>query len=151
MHLKVPPVPLMVVVAGLMAAVAKLTPGLRFALPGSTPLAVLFFAAGSVTCALGVVAFRQARTTVDPTRPGRASTLVVAGVYRWTRNPMYLGLLGLLIGWALHLSNLAAALLGPPIFVAWLNRFQIVPEEAALDETFGASYSEYRRRVRRWL
>ena len=80
----------------------------------------------------------------------RMTRLVTAGIFRYTRNPMYLGLLVVLTGWAVHVSNAAAfALL--PLFVAYMWRFQIVPEERAMGASFGADYAAYTRRVRRWL
>jgi protein-S-isoprenylcysteine O-methyltransferase Ste14 len=75
---------------------------------------------------------------------------VTGGVFRWSRNPMYLGMLVALAGWAAYLSNALAALL-LPAFVAYLNRFQIRPEEQALLARFGPSYSEYMATVRRWI
>jgi protein-S-isoprenylcysteine O-methyltransferase Ste14 len=76
--------------------------------------------------------------------------MVTSGVYRHTRNPMYLGMLCLLGAWAAWLGN-AAALLGLPAFVAYMNRFQIAPEERALAQRFGAAFDAYAARVRRWL
>ncbi|HEV8366930.1 MAG TPA: isoprenylcysteine carboxylmethyltransferase family protein, partial [Pyrinomonadaceae bacterium] len=75
---------------------------------------------------------------------------VSTGVYRFTRNPMYLGLLLTLLGWAAFLSN-PASLLFVPIFVLYINRFQIKPEEQVLSSLFGAEYMAYKSRVRRWL
>lgn len=98
----------------------------------------------------GSASFRKARTTVNPLKPEAATALVASGVYRMTRNPMYLGMaLGLLC-----LSVWLASpwtLLGPILFVAYMNRFQIGPEEVALEHKFGESYRLYKSRVRRWL
>ncbi len=98
----------------------------------------------------GVLAFRAARTTLNPLRPARASTLVVGGVYAITRNPMYVGLLFLLLGWAVYLSA-APAFAGPIVYMLYVTRFQIVPEERILEEVFGEAYRQYAERVRRWL
>jgi protein-S-isoprenylcysteine O-methyltransferase Ste14 len=87
---------------------------------------------------------------VNPMTPEASSALVVAGIFRWTRNPMYLGMLVVLIAWALWLSN-ALAFIVLPLFVAYLNRFQILPEERALQARFGAEFERYCRSVRRWL
>ena len=76
--------------------------------------------------------------------------MVTRGVYRWTRNPMYLGMLVVLAGWAVWLGS-AAALLGLPLSVLLLNRLQIGPEERILRERFGQDYIDYQARVRRWL
>jgi protein-S-isoprenylcysteine O-methyltransferase Ste14 len=129
---------------------AWLLPSLGWPFPGHQVLAVAAVIAGAVTSAAGVVQFRRARTTVNPMTPDAASSLVVAGIYRWTRNPMYVGFLLALLGWALWLANPASTLV-LPLFVLYMNRFQIVPEERALAARFGASFEQYRRSVRRWL
>ena len=98
----------------------------------------------------GLLAFRASRTTINPLRPKRVSALVTVCVYRITRNPMYVGLCCILLAWAVHLAALPA-FLGPPAFVLYVTRFQIVPEERALAELFGERYLEYAARVRRWL
>jgi protein-S-isoprenylcysteine O-methyltransferase Ste14 len=95
-------------------------------------------------------AFGRARTTINPVDIDAASTLVTDGIYRYTRNPMYLGLLALLAAWAVYLG-VGWALLGPMIFVAFITRFQIMPEERVLQGKFGAAYADYRARVRRWV
>lgn len=108
---------------------------------------------GGVGIAIGVAAFRrflQARTTVNPMDPSKATRLVTDGVFRISRNPMYLGLLLLLFGWALWLGS-ASAWLIPPLFVIVITLVQIIPEEQALDQLFGAEYLAYRRTVARWI
>lgn len=97
-----------------------------------------------------VLAFRRARTTIDPHRIDRVSTLVTRGVFAVTRNPMYLGVALLLTGWAVYLGTLPM-FLGPLLFVAWITRFQIVPEERLLSARFGNDFETWRRRTRRWL
>jgi protein-S-isoprenylcysteine O-methyltransferase Ste14 len=98
----------------------------------------------------GLLAFRASRTTVNPMRPQRASSLVSGGVYRITRNPMYVGMACLLMAWAMVLSSVWA-LWGPVAYVLYLNRFQIGPEERILLGLFGEEYRAYMGRVRRWL
>ena len=112
--------------------------------------ALLLATAGAALALAGVWAFAQARTTVNPLAPRRARELVTHGVYRHTRNPMYLGMLLALAGWAVWLGN-AAALPVLPAFVLVLNALQIRPEEAALRERFGEAYARYACRARRWL
>jgi protein-S-isoprenylcysteine O-methyltransferase Ste14 len=97
-----------------------------------------------------VVSFRRARTTVNPTKPESSSVLVDSGIYRLTRNPMYLGFSLGLSGWAVMLSNMFAFLL-LPIFILYMDRFQIEPEEKALAAIFGRQFAVYKTRVRRWL
>lgn len=98
----------------------------------------------------GVHAFWQARTTVNPLRPARASALVDQGAYRITRNPMYLGMALLLAALAVLLGTWAA-IAAPGVFVAFITRFQIIPEERAMAARFGDAYRAYCRGVRRWF
>ncbi|MDR6576679.1 protein-S-isoprenylcysteine O-methyltransferase Ste14 [Pseudomonas extremaustralis] len=83
-------------------------------------------------------------------QPQQASALVEAGIYRYSRNPMYLGFAIILAAWALVLAS-PLTLLGVVAFVLYMNRFQITPEEWALEALFGESFARYRARVRRWL
>jgi len=148
--LRVPPVALFVVVALLMWAVASWLPSWQIALPGRTLVAVLLLLAAGAIGIAGVRAFQRARTTVNPLRPEKASALVTSGIYRRTRNPMYVALAIALLGWAIWLGH-PLALLGVAAFVAWINRFQIAPEERALRALFGTEFERYCSEVRRWL
>jgi protein-S-isoprenylcysteine O-methyltransferase Ste14 len=112
--------------------------------------AALLAAAGLDLCVLGVLSFRRAATTVDPTRPERATTLVTSGVYSVSRNPMYLGFVLLLAGWALALAS-SIALLLCPVYAVYLDRSQIAREERALASAFGDAWTDYARKVRRWF
>ncbi|MDF1628399.1 MAG: isoprenylcysteine carboxylmethyltransferase family protein [Alcanivoracaceae bacterium] len=113
-------------------------------------VAVVLVLMGAGVSLAGVVSFRRARTTVNPLKPEKTSSLVCSGIYRITRNPMYLGFLLVLIGWAVMLGSAFAAL-GPVLFVSYISRFQIVPEERVLASLFGDEFSAYRAKVRRWL
>ena len=97
-----------------------------------------------------LIQFQRVHTTVNPHKPETATTLVSSGVYAWTRNPMYLGLLILLLGWAIKLGTLSP-LLGPLLFVPLIQCVQIRPEEHALRMQFGTDYERYAQRVNRWL
>ena len=105
---------------------------------------------GVAVAIAGVASFRRAQTTVNPLKPESTSSLVVSGVYRVSRNPMYVGMLLVLLGWGVLLSNVLALPIVPG-FVLYMNRFQIGPEETVLAELFGEEYATYRSRVRRWL
>lgn len=113
-------------------------------------LAIALGIAGLGLDAMGLLAFYRAKTTVNPLRPGRASSLVTTGVYRITRNPMYLGLALLLCGLAALIGS-GPAFLGPLLFMAYITRFQIIPEERVMVAKFGDDYTSYCRQVRRWL
>lgn len=150
LELKVPPVAQALVIGFLMWLLSASLPSLALSLPWRTMLALAFYVAGTVIALAGLVEFIRRKTTVNPVTPGAAAVVVTSGIYRWSRNPMYLGLLLVLIGWAVWLSNLMAfALL--PLFVLYMNRFQIEPEERALSAKFGRSFTEYTRSVRRWV
>ncbi|MEM5364746.1 isoprenylcysteine carboxylmethyltransferase family protein [Paraburkholderia azotifigens] len=112
---------------------------------GSLPAIV-----GLAIAAAAIVRFRQVRTTISPMDPGKASRLVTDGVFRISRNPMYLGLELLLIGWAVWLGS-ASPWLIPPLFAIVITIVQIIPEERALGQRFGDQYRSYRRRVARWI
>jgi len=114
------------------------------------PLAIVLAIAGLALSTSGRLAFRNAKTSANPLKPQAATSLVVAGIYKATRNPMYVGLALVLVGWAVFLWS-AWALLGPVGFVAYIARFQIAPEERALALLFGEEYSAYKSRVRPWL
>jgi protein-S-isoprenylcysteine O-methyltransferase Ste14 len=105
---------------------------------------------GVVLDLAGLFLFVQAKTAINPLNPGSATSLVSTGIYRATRNPMYLGLLLILLGWATFLANGLAYLIAP-LFVLYINRFQIDPEERVLLQKFGPSFSAYKTKVRRWL
>ena len=123
---------------------------------GTLPLNIRVVAAIAIALAgiafsiAGVAALRRAKTTPNPLKPRTTSSLVTSGVYRFTRNPMYVGLALGLLGWAVFLSS-AWSLLGPLVFILYMTRFQIVPEERALSGIFGAAYSDFQARVCRWL
>lgn len=98
----------------------------------------------------GLVSFVRRHTTINPLSPLRSTALVTSGVYRWTRNPMYLGLACLLTAWAIWLGAWFP-FAGPVLFVLYITRFQIRPEERVLSQLFGSAYTDYTRRVRRWI
>ena len=105
---------------------------------------------GGFIALLGVVAFSRAGTTVNPMKPGSSSSLVVTGIYSVTRNPMYLGVLLVLLAWAINLAS-ALTVLFLPGFVWYMGRYQIEPEERALASLFGSAFTAYAARVRRWI
>ena len=147
---RIPPPFMTMIVALAMWGATYLAPplalgsGLRYA------LLAFFLVLGGLFGFPAFLAFGRAKTTIDPVNIDRASTIVTSGVYRFTRNPMYVGLTCLLLSWAAYLST-PWSLLGPLFFVAYITRFQILPEERAMQAKFGAEYSAYRSRVRRWI
>lgn len=150
LELRVPP-PIVALVFGLaMWLAAGVGPSLALPLAARvTAFAVVALVGGAVAFA-GSLEFRRARTTVNPLAPQNATVLVTTGIYRYTRNPMYLGLALVVLGWAAFLAS-AVALLGPIAFVSYISRFQITPEERVLSVKFGDAYAAFTSRVRRWF
>lgn len=152
LELRVPPVVVVVACAAAMWLVAnaavgpgELRSGVRITVAAALALVGLALAVA------GIHEFRAARTTVNPMHPEQAATMVTGGIYRVTRNPMYLGMFCLLAAWAAWLGRVAPFVVGLPVFVLYMNRFQIQPEERALEQRFGSGFREYAARVRRWI
>jgi protein-S-isoprenylcysteine O-methyltransferase Ste14 len=150
MKLLVPPPLVAAISALLMWGIASQFDAARFAFPFQEVLAYALMGLGILIDIVSIVAFRRERTTVTPLAPEKASSLVVTGLYRFTRNPMYLGLLLVIGGIALLLGSFVngAVIVA---FVAYITAFQIKPEEDRLTEVFGARYLAYMQEVRRWI
>jgi len=146
--LKVPPVAQVIITAAAMYGVSKMVPALTFSLNGSTALALGVM--GLSLGIIGVTQFRIAQTTPNPQALEKVSSLVTSGVYQYSRNPMYVGLVLILLGWAFYLSHLLAFVL-LPIFILYMTRFQIQPEERMMAQKFGKTYQDYLNKVRRWI
>jgi protein-S-isoprenylcysteine O-methyltransferase Ste14 len=150
LELKIPPLVLVAAFGAAIAALANFFPATNVPFPGHRSLAIAAMLAGVLVAASGVVEFRKARTTVNPMLPGTASSVVTSGIYRLTRNPMYLGMTLVLVGVAAWWASVPGFLL-IPAFCAYMTRFQIEPEERALQAAFGEEVSQYMSRVRRWI
>ena len=150
LELRLPPAAAALLVAGMMWAGCRVYPKLTVAIPLGWLVGAVISVSGVAIALAGVAEFRRAQTTVDPTEPSKSSSVVTSGIYSRTRNPMYLGFLLVLVGWAFYLGSLLA-LLGPVLFVSYIHRFQILPEERILKSRFGASYETFLARVGRWF
>lgn len=168
LELKIPPVAVLLIAVIGMAMCAQLWPPveepvLAIGASGATlPLFLplgdgvalilggLLTAKGIAVALLGVREFRREATTVDPRYPERAASLVTGGIFAQTRNPMYFGMLLCLAALAIWLRSLPAFLF-LPLFVLYLNRYQIAPEERAMEAHFGNAFRRYRGEVRRWI
>lgn len=147
---KIPP-PVVGALVGLaMWLVAPLGPQLELGTNTRHVVAAALFAVALAFDLAGLLAFRASKTTINPLVPERASKLVTGGVYRITRNPMYVGLCFILLAWAVYLAA-GLPFLGPLVYVLYITRFQILPEERVLRRLFGEPYVQYTSRVRRWL
>ena len=147
---KVPPPVVAMIVGASMWLAAMATPRLRLASAVPSLAALIPVAVGLTVEGLGALELLRHRTTVNPLAPCNTSTLVTGGIYRYTRNPIYVGDLLILLGWGLYLSHPLAMLLAW-LFVPYIDRFQMRPEEVALSELFGQSYEVFKARVRRWV
>ena len=147
---KIPP-PIVMGLLGIMAWFGSdHLPSLSFRMPFNLPIAVAVAVAGLFLNAFPKVAFRRAGTTVNPLRPAAVTHLVTSGVYRYSRNPMYLGHAVILFGWAIYLRNIGSFAV-VPAFVLYISRFQIGPEERNLYARFAEEYTAFCRRSPRWL
>jgi protein-S-isoprenylcysteine O-methyltransferase Ste14 len=133
-----------------MAVIAWLTPAVDIGRNMKFVGGGIGIALGALVVVQGARTFWQNKTTINPVDLKSASALVTSGVFRYSRNPMYVGFATVLVGWAVCLAA-PSAILGPVAFVLFTNRFQIVPEERVMLAKFGQAYDDYRVQVRRWL
>lgn len=149
-ELKIAPDVIWLLTAALMWLAAALTTGVTIPTVARIVGAGFFLAIGIALIVLVRVELDQAQTTWHPSEPGRTSSLVTSGAFRFSRNPMYLGMWLVLVGWGMALADpLALALTAA--FIGYVTRFQIVPEERVLAALMGDRYREYASRVRRWI
>ena len=151
MKLKIPPVVVMLILAIAMSLL-KLIPftNLQYDLGGKWIIAASVFVVSIVVLVLSLQAFKKLKTSVNPLHPEKASNLVIIGIYKWSRNPMYLGMLLLLLSWGIVLANPFNLIIAVAFYI-YMNQFQIKPEETLLQAKFGDPYSNYCSKVRRWL
>lgn len=150
---RIPPPLIAVISAGLVMVINALFPSLQL---GFVPdylanlIAMVLVVAAISIAILALGLFHQEGTTITPVQPGKTTALVTDGIYSITRNPMYLGLALLLLALILSARNLAG-LFVLPLMIAYLTRYQIIPEERALEHLFADDYTAYKNKVRRWL
>lgn len=150
LELKISPPIIAMLSAGLIWQLNQIFPKAHFHFAGLRGLSITSASLGVLLGAVAIIQFKHMRTTIHPDRPQQTRLLVMHGIYRFSRNPMYLGIFFFLLGWVLWLANFAGAL-GLLFFVVYLTHFQIKPEERILAQKFGASYQHYTQTVRRWL
>lgn len=147
---KIPPPLVMLIFGGLMWGSTFVIAPMTVAYTLKLGLAVFIVVLGVIFDILSIYSFRKHKTTVNPLKPESSNSLVVSGTYQLSRNPMYVGMALFLTAWSVYLAS-PIALLGVVGFVAYITKFQIKPEEQALESLFGSEYSEYKAKVRRWL
>ena len=148
LELKIPPAVVWLICALIMKSIAYVLPFV--ALPHLPIAAIVIALIGIGAGIAGIWSFYKARTTINPLEPSQATHFVSEGIYKLSRNPMYVGLACCLIAWAIWLSYLLPWL-GVLLFIAYITRFQIIPEERVLRQKFGDEYQNYCLKVRRWL
>ena len=149
LELKVPP-PFVALIAGVLMWLFNHMIGGGFVYGTALYAGVFLMAGGFALAFTGLRTLIGNHTTPSPMKIDRAKKLVTSGLYQFSRNPMYLGMVIFLIGWTVLLGNLWL-LAGPIGFVIYIQRFQITPEERMMTTKFGADYAAYKNRVRRWI
>ena len=122
----------------------------NFSLTVINVFALVFLIIAAIIIILSINKFRETKTTISPLKLNKTSSLVSNGIYRYTRNPMYLGLLLMLFSSDLFLKNFISFLI-LPLFILSITKNQILPEEEALENIFGEKYKNYKKKVRRWI
>lgn len=152
MTAKIPPPVVLLICGAVMWLIAKFLPQLGFVLPYSVILFWFFLLVGFYLLVRGVVIIFRHNTTIHPNVDSlpQATTLVVTGIYKFTRNPIYLGMAVALVAWTIFLENWLS-ISGVIVFIGFITRYQIIPEENALERIFGDEYLRYKKRVRRWI
>jgi protein-S-isoprenylcysteine O-methyltransferase Ste14 len=150
MDLKILPVLQVLIIALMMIVANYFHPNFTLNLPENLWISLFIFLIAIALAIFAVCSFRQHKTTVNPMKPESSTTVVNTGVYAFSRNPMYLAMLIALIALAYYIEHLSSIPL-LIVFVIYMTKFQIIPEEKALSELFGQHYLDYKTQVRRWL
>ena len=148
MRTKIPP-PIVTLIFGLVIYFSKsFFPIYRFNYSNNISLIFLIF--GFIILINAVKSFKKHQTTINPLNPDQASTLVNSGIFSFTRNPMYLGMLFILLSISFKF-NILGGIIICFLFKIYITRFQIMPEEEAMEKIFGKDFVEYKKKVRRWI
>ena len=151
MKTKIPP-PLVALIAMLLTFLSRDYLDIFYLHPHlQRTLFLLFLVVGVSVIFLATRQFKISKTTVNPLKPETASSLVTSGIFRRTRNPMYLGLTSLLISFSIYFSSVFGIIIYLPLFISYITIFQIIPEEDAMNKLFSNDYKSYCLKVRRWI
>ena len=113
-------------------------------------LSLFFIILGPFVLISAVRSFKAKQTTINPININNASSLVTSGVFKYSRNPMYLGMVFILLALSFRF-NLVGGILFTSIFIMYITKFQIIPEEAAMKRIFGEDFNRYKNETRRWI
>ena len=151
MHLRIPP-PIVALIGVLLIFLSKdyililyLHPYLQ------NTLSILFLVIGFVIILSATKEFKKSNTTVNPMKPETSTSLVTSGIFKYTRNPMYLGLSSILLASCFYFSSLLGIIVYVPFFILYITVFQIIPEEEVMKSLFNDEYLDYCSKVRRWI
>ena len=150
LELLIPPLPLTIVMCGVILLCHSLTPQYSLTISSAIEWGIAFWVLGVAFVLPAAISFFKAKTTVDPRTPEKSNKLVISGLYKLSRNPMYVGFLFLIVGTACYSGHVSGLVLSIA-FIPYMNRFQISLEEQQLTTLFGEEYIQYCQTVRRWL
>ncbi|MCO4780974.1 MAG: isoprenylcysteine carboxylmethyltransferase family protein [Candidatus Cloacimonetes bacterium] len=150
LELKIPPVIVVLVAMVLTYSLRVVDPSGVLPLPFGKEIFLISISLGILVALMGVYSFRKNSTTVNPLNPSQSSTLVCGGIYQLTRNPMYLGMAFIVVGFAWYSGHYMGFIISV-LFKMYMSKYQIKPEEAILSKIFHEDYKEYCEKVRRWL
>ena len=145
---KIPPPIVTLIFAALIYFSSEWSPSIVFR--GQNLISLFLMTVGLIVLLIAISAFIKLKTTINPLKPEAASSLVTTGIFRISRNPMYLGMLLLIISLWIKTGAVLGFILVAG-FIAYLNYFQIFPEEQAMKRLFSDKYKTYCQQVRRWL
>lgn len=148
MKTKIPPPIIMIFFGTCILLSKRIFPNIDFG--NVAYVGFLFYGLAAFLILNSISTFRKHKTTVNPLKPESASSLVTSGVFQITRNPMYLAMAFILIALSIHRSAVGGIVF-IPLFIGYITKFQIIPEEAAMQKLFGDEFSTYKNKVRRWL
>lgn len=148
--LKITPPVQLVICASVMFSLAYYFPQYHFSMALSFSLILFLITLASIIVSLALYNFHKHKTTVHPHTPEKTSVIVNSGIYAYSRNPMYLALVLVLLALALYFTNVTCFAV-IPLFIWYITRYQIKPEEMILDKLFPTEYQAYCQKVRRWL
>ena len=119
-------------------------------IPLQLEISIFILSAGILIFVNPVLQFIKSKTTVNPIQFEEVNKLVTSGIFKYSRNPMYLGMLMIVLSASIFYLNIYS-ILTPLLFILWINKFQIKREEEFLIEKFGDEYLSYKKKTRRWI
>jgi len=150
LKLKIPPALQTLIFGVLMWLIDKYVFFGSFTIPKQKIISKVIFLFGAMIAVIAVWKFLTIKTSSDPTNPSKATNLVTDGIYSYSRNPMYLAIAIVLFSWMIALGNLINIFI-LLLFIWYITKYQIKPEEEVLLKIFGKDYNEYYKKVRRWI